>query len=127
VEGESIPFEQVTLPELSLEVHEYRTGSDKVNAVRKLPGIHKVGDVTMKRGVTGSLYLYAWWKMVQDGHPQFRRNVKVTLLNEARESVLAWKLFRAFPVKFRSGPLSAGGNEVLIEELVLCGERLELE
>ena len=33
---------------------EYRNGNDKENHVRKVPGMHKVADVTLKRGIIGS-------------------------------------------------------------------------
>ena len=37
-----------------ITVAEYRAGNDRVNYVRKGPGIHKAGDVTLKRGVIGA-------------------------------------------------------------------------
>ena len=41
-------------------VAEYRAGNDKENHVRKVAGIHKVSDVTCKRGIVNFDSLWAW-------------------------------------------------------------------
>ena len=41
---------------------EYREGADAMNTVRKLPGIEKYPNLTLKRGITGSLALWDWRK-----------------------------------------------------------------
>ena len=43
-----------------MTVAEYRNGNDAENHVRKIPGVHKVGDVTFKRGLIGALDLFQW-------------------------------------------------------------------
>ena len=40
---------------MSVDVIEYRNGNDKENGPRKLTGLQKVADVTLKRGIIGSL------------------------------------------------------------------------
>jgi len=37
-----------------LTIAEYRNGNDRENHVRKVAGIHKVSDVTLKRGIVNS-------------------------------------------------------------------------
>jgi hypothetical protein len=39
-------------------VAEYRNGNDRSNHVRKLTGLNRVPDVTLRRGIIGSLALY---------------------------------------------------------------------
>ena len=39
-------------------VAEYRNGNEKENHVRKVAGIHKVSDVTLKRGILNSKSLF---------------------------------------------------------------------
>ena len=46
---------------------EYREGGDAMNTVRKLPGIEKYPNHTLKRGITGNLALWEWRKQVRDG------------------------------------------------------------
>jgi phage tail-like protein len=121
-------FQECSAIEMSIDVIEYRNGNDKVNSVRKLPGLARTGDVTLKRGIIGSLNLYKWIDQLRDGDPAGRRNVLIQLQSEDHaQVVLAWKLFGAVPVKFSCGPHDAKGTDVAIEELTLAYERLELE
>lgn len=109
---------------LSTEVNvvEYREGGDFVT--RKLPGLAKIGDITLKRGVTASADLQLWMKNILNGVKD-RRDVIIKLLDDDRTEVVRWKFFNAFPRKWEGPTLNAKGNEVAIESLVLAGERLE--
>jgi phage tail-like protein len=55
-------FEEVGPIAASVDTIEYRTGNDKANSFHKLPGLHRVHDVTLKRGVIGSMTLFAWFE-----------------------------------------------------------------
>lgn len=112
---------------LGMEVNysEYRNGNEKFNTVRKVPGTHKVDDVTLKRGLVGSTDLFEWVKTVRDGTAE-PRNVTITLLDEARNGVAAWRLRNAQPKKWSGPTLAAkGGGEVSMEELQLVHEGVE--
>ena len=52
---------------LTTEIHisEYRDGNETESHVRKVPGSHKVGEVTLKRGVVDSSDLWAWITQTQ--------------------------------------------------------------
>jgi phage tail-like protein len=127
-DGPDAGFEEVGPIGLEVGVIEYRTGNAKENQPMKLTGLSKTPDVTFKRGVIGSLALYQWMNEVRNGAPSALRTVVVHLQNEDHtEVVQTWKLMRARPVRYTSGPLQAKGNEVAIEELVLAYERLEME
>ncbi|HBL25535.1 MAG TPA: phage tail protein, partial [Acidobacteria bacterium] len=43
-----------------ITVAEYRNGNEPENHVRKVPGVHKVSDVTLKRGIVNSADLWTW-------------------------------------------------------------------
>jgi phage tail-like protein len=121
-------FEEVILPEISIEVIEYRNGNEKESGVRKIPGRTKSSDVTLKRGVIGSLDLYQWIDQVRRGDSSAYRTVVITLLNEDRSAaVLSWRLRNAWPVKYSFSNLNAKGSDTLIEELVLTYEQVEIE
>ena len=79
--GENMGFSEVAIPSGEIEVIEYREGDDKLNTARKLPGLAKYPNVTLKRGITGRTDLFEWWKSVRDGQV-VRRNVTITLLPE---------------------------------------------
>ena len=51
---------------------EYRDGNDKSNTVRKVPNTFKLDEVTLKRGLIGSVEIFAWLKAVRDGQYQPR-------------------------------------------------------
>lgn len=104
---------------------EYRNGNEMFNTVRKVPNSHKVDDVTLKRGLVGSTDLFDWVKTVRDGTAD-PRSITITLLDEARNTVAAWRLRRAQPKKW-TGPTLAGkgGGEVAMEEFSLVHEGIE--
>jgi phage tail-like protein len=126
--GPESSFSEVIIPGISIDVIEYRTGGDKENGVRKLPGLVKNGDVTLKRGIIGSLNLYDWINDVRNGDANARRTVTIQLLSEDLTTVaVTWKLLRAWPVKYTGPQLNGKGTDVAMEEIVLAYERLEME
>jgi phage tail-like protein len=113
---------------MSVDVIEYRNGNEKANEVRKLTGLARMNDVTLKRGIIGSLDLYNWLNQVRNGDQAALRNVLIHLQNEDHTAIVqTWKLFRARIVKHVSGPFNAQACDVAVEELTLAYERLELE
>ena len=127
-DGADAGFEEVLVPEVWLDVLEYRNGNDKENTVRKIAGLEHCGNAVLKRGVIGSLNLYQWYNQTRNGDQNALRNVAIKLLNEDHTAVVVtWKLFRARPVRLRWGPLNGKGKEVLVEYLELACERLEME
>jgi phage tail-like protein len=90
--------------------------------------MNKSTDVTLKRGVIGSLNLYKWLDDIRNGNQGAMRTVVIQLQNEDHSGVVqTWKLLRARITKHTSGPLNAKGTDVAMEELVLAYERLEME
>ena len=88
-------------------VAEYRNGNDKENHVRKVAGIHKVSDVTLKRGILNSKTLFDWISQTRTQGPAAQRNVTITLLDEAHTPVQTWVLRGVIPMKY-TGPTLAG-------------------
>jgi phage tail-like protein len=121
-------FSECSTIGLEVSVAEYRNGNDKENAVRKITGLQKVSDVTLKRGLMGSLNLYTWLDQIRNGDQGALRTVTIQLQSEDHaEVVMTWKLMRARIVKHVSGPFNAKGTDVAMEELTLAYERLEIE
>ena len=60
-------FSDVSGLDAEITVAEYRNGNDTENHVRKIPGVHKVGDVTLKRGVIGAQNLCDWMERARNG------------------------------------------------------------
>ncbi len=121
-------FQECSAITMSVDVIEYRNGNERENSPRKITGLNKVNDVTLKRGIIGSLNLYYWLDHIRNGDQAALRTVLIHLQNEDHTAiVLTWKLLRARIVKLSSGPLNAKGTDVAIEEMTLAYERLEME
>ena len=127
-DGPEAGFEECSPISMSVDVIEYRNGNEKENHPRKLTGLARVSDVTLKRGIIGSLGLYKWIDQIRNGDPGGLRNVVIQLQNEDHTAiVMTWKLLRARIIKHTSGPLNAKGTDVAMEEITLAYERLEIE
>src|SRR5215470_812674 len=127
-DGPQAGFQECSNIGMEVTVAEYRNGNEKENSVRKITGLNKSTDVTLKRGVIGSLDLYSWLDDIRNGNQNAIRNVVVHLQNEDHTAtVQTWKLMRARIIKHVSGPMNAKGTDVAMEELTLAYERLEME
>ncbi|MCM8593851.1 phage tail protein [Accumulibacter sp.] len=121
-------FQEISGIGMEVTITEYRPGNYAFNNVIKTAGLNKATDVTMKRGVIGSLDLYKWLDDVRNGSNNGLRTVTIELKSEDRSStVQTWRLINARIMKHQSGPLSAKGTDVAMEELTLSYERLEME
>jgi phage tail-like protein len=126
--GPQAGFEECSEIGMSVDVVEYRNGNDKENSVQKLTGLARYPDVTLKRGVIGSLDLYSWLDEIRNGDEAAYRTVTIQLMNEDHTQVAeTWKLLRARAIKHVSGPFNARHSGVAIEELTLAYERLQME
>jgi phage tail-like protein len=120
-------FSEVSGLGVDVQYAEYRNGNEKFNTVRKVPNVHKMDDVTLKRGLIGSTDVFEWLKTVRDGTAD-ARDVTISLLDEARQDVATWVLRRAQPKKWVGPTLNAkGGGDVAMEELHLVHEGIEYQ
>ena len=127
-EGPEAGFQEVSGIGMEVTVTEYRNGNERENSVRKITGLNKATDITLKRGIIGSLGLYKWLDQIRNGDQNAMRTVTIHLQNEDHtQAVQTWKLLRARIIKHTSGPLNAQGPDVAMEEMVLAYERLEME
>jgi len=107
-------FREVTIPDTAQDPIEYREGNEAIT-VRKLPGLIKYGNVTLKWGITDSLDLYNWRKDVEDGKiKDARKNMAVVVLNDEANSVTRWEFSQAWPTRYDAPDLNATGNEIAI-------------
>lgn len=120
-------FAEVSGLSAEAESIDYRNGNEVQMAARKLSGLTKYGDVTLKRGVVGSTSFWDWFRQTRDGAPE-RRTVVVQLVSEDRaDVVMTWRLRNAFPIKYVGPTLDARGNAVAIESLTLAVEGIDVE
>src|SRR5688572_680250 len=113
-------FSEVTGFDTTTDAIDYREGDDPTH-VRKLPGLTKYGNVTLKRGITDSMDLYAWYKGVVDGKIR-RVKVAIVVLDEEGKDKARFEISEAWPSKYDPMDLNAKGNDVSIETLELTNE-----
>jgi phage tail-like protein len=124
IEGITVAgFSEVTGLNQESNVIDYREGQEPITP-RKLPGLNKFGNITLKRGISPDLSVYNWRKTVTDGDIE-RRNASVVLHNEKHEEVVRWNLVNAWPSKYVGPDLKANANEVAIETVELTHEGVE--
>ena len=124
IEGITVAgFSEVTGLNQESNVIDYREGQEPITP-RKLPGLNKFGNITLKRGISPDLSVYNWRKTVADGDIE-RRNASVVLHNEKHEEVVRWNLVNAWPSKYVGPDLKANANEVAIESIELTHEGVE--
>jgi phage tail-like protein len=100
--------------------------SGLAHAYLKITGVHKVGDVTLKRGVVDTSSLWNWITQARGEESPIRHNATIVLRNEAGNPVQSWKLTNAKPRKYTGPALGGKGNDVAIEELILSAESIEI-
>ncbi len=121
-------FQEVGGLGMEITVQEYRPGNYPINSPMKVTGVHKVTDISLKRGVIGTLDLFSWLKEVRDGSQSSRRRVVIELQNEDHTAtVMTWTLAEARPIKYTGPAFNGKGTDVAIEELVLAVEAVEIE
>ncbi|MEK3836608.1 MULTISPECIES: phage tail protein [unclassified Paenibacillus] len=115
-------FADATIPDTSTEAVDYREGIDAPHA-RKLSGLTKFGNITLKKGLTDSLELYNWRKSIEDkGALKNRKSLSIILVDEEGNDKAQWDILEAWPIKYDVSALSAKGNEVSVESMELVHE-----
>ena len=83
--------------------------------------------IVLRRGATGALDLYDWWRQTRDGHPPRRRTVTVKLLGDDHATVLVtWRFKNVRPVSLAYSPLDALEGAVLMETIELAFDDVEM-
>jgi phage tail-like protein len=116
-------FQEVSGLDSSTDPVDYREGGDP-NHVRKLPGLNKVSNITLKRGITDSDELWKWRQSVIDGKTE-RKNGSLILLDEAGAEKLRWNFFKAWPSKWTGPAFNATSTAVAIETLEIAHEEVQ--
>lgn len=121
-------FSEVAIAETTIDAVDYREGIDPPH-VRKLSGLTKYGNVTLKWGLTvggSALDLFRWHADISAGQiKEKRKNVAIIVQDEAGVDSARFVITDAWPVKYDPSDLNAKGNEVLIELLELANEGIE--
>jgi phage tail-like protein len=99
---------------------DYREGTDPLTA-RKLPGLVKYSNISLKGGITDDASLWDWRKKVMDGKIE-RKNGSIILLDDTGAEKLRWNFINGWPTKWTGPTFNATSNEVAIETLDIAHE-----
>jgi len=95
--------------------------------LRRIPSLHKVGDITLKHGIDTNQELWRWRNQVVDGNVDTaRKHGSIVLFDYEGTPVATYTIINAWPTKYHAPNLDAGANEVALEEIVIVHEGLEL-
>jgi len=123
-DGKEMLFQEVSGLNSETQVVEYRGGSSEIHSTVKMPGIQKLGHVTLKKGLfKGDRSLWESFNQIKMNTVK-RSMVTINLLDESNAVVMSWKLINAFPTKITLGDMPSDTDEVAIEMMELVHEGL---
>ena len=133
-------FTEVTGIEANVDVIEFRMGNSSSLAPRKLPGLVKHGNVTMKMGYISGQQLMEWAiscvKESRAAGAFKRHDVTIELLDIATNGTPTenldkapatgkqWKLTNAWVAKYHGADLDAKNSDVAIQTIEIAYEEL---
>src|SRR5215470_10258961 len=118
-------FTEVSGLEFVAGVIEYREGNDVASTVRKLPGLVKYSNITLKRGITSNHSLWDWARQTVQGNIQ-RVDMSIVLLNGQRQAIVRWHVRNAWVCKYEGPALNAKANDVATESVEIAHEGFDL-
>jgi phage tail-like protein len=123
-DGAAASFQEVEGLDSEPQGTEYRHGNSPVFYPIKMPGLGRVGNVTIRKGVVvkGSK-LWDWLNEVKLDTVA-RRTVVIRLLDETGTPKRTWMLDDARPIKITGPDLKGDGNEVAVESVEIAYETL---
>lgn len=128
IDGVSLgQFQEVSGITLERQVIEHAaTTPGGKEEIKKLPGPKKVGDITLKRGLTDDDALYQWMMEVMDGKlDAARRNGSIVAYDTEYQEVVRWNFVNGWPSKWEAPSHKANSTEVALESLTLAIEHIE--
>lgn len=113
-------FRECTGLDTSQDPVDYREGTDPLT-MRRLPGLVKYTNITLKWGITDDSELWDWRQKAMDGKVE-RKNGSIVLLDDTGTEKLRWNFHAGWPAKWTGPSLNATSNEVAIETLEIVHE-----
>ncbi len=113
-------FQECSGLDSSQDPVEYREGNDGLTA-RKLPGLVKYSNITLKWGMTDDAELWEWRQAAMSGTVE-RKNGSIVLMDDTGEEKVRWNFREGWPTKWTAPTFNATGAEVAIESLEIAHE-----
>ena len=123
-DDKDVTFQEVDGLDSETQIIEYRHGNSPVFYPLKMPGLGRVGNVTMRKGIfVGDNKFWVWYNEIKLNTIK-RRTVVISLLDETGAPKRTWTLANAWPTKITGTDLKSEGNEVAIESIEIAYQTL---
>ncbi|MBA3870547.1 MAG: phage tail protein [Anaerolineae bacterium] len=97
-----------------------------VDFVQKMPGRLKWGDITLKRGITATMDVWAWRQLVIDGKTvSARANGSVSMYDTDGTLVAQWDFVNGWPSKVSGPSLTSDSTAFGVEEMTIVHEGIK--
>jgi phage tail-like protein len=123
-DDKDVTFQEVDGLDSETQAIEYRHGNSPVFFPLKMPGLGRVGNVTMRKGIfVGDNKFWDWYNEIKLNTIK-RRTVVINLLDETGTAKRTWTLNNAWPTKITGTDLKSEGNEVAVESIEIAYQTL---
>jgi phage tail-like protein len=124
IKAQNVFFSEASGLSVDYNAVEFKTMDQKGRPIsQRIPGRPTLSPITLKRGITTDMNLWAWFHLVREGKlDDVRADVDIRLFDRSYKEVYVWSLSRAWPSKISGPQFSAGGNDVAMQELTLVYE-----
>ena len=93
--------------------------------IRKLVGLRKYSNISLKRGFTQDRSLWNWYRNINAKSDC--RNITITMIDEAGKPVKQWHAKKAWVHKYEGPSFEAGNNDIAVDEIEIAHEGLSIE
>ncbi len=113
-------FTEASGLQVETTVQDYEEGGNN-GFVHKLPGRSKVGNLTLKRGITKGNEFFKWHADLAGSQLGIeKKNLSLFVFNPTGRLIAHWDFLGAFPVKWIGPQLVADGTALAVETLELA-------
>jgi phage tail-like protein len=117
-------FREVSGLDAGTDAVDYREGDG--TTMRKLAGLQKFSNITLKRGITTDQDLWKWRSTIMDGKiKDNRKDGQIILLDDEGKEAAEWTFTDGWPTKWTGPTFNATANEVAIDTLEITHEGLK--
>ena len=117
-------FTEVSGLSVEITTEEYPEGGNN-EYVHKIIGRAKIGNITLKQGMTKSQEFLKWVMDVSQGKIE-RKNISVVMYDLEGNPVQRWNFLEAVPIKWTGAQYQASGNTSAIETFEFVHRGMQL-
>lgn len=122
----NIPFQEVSGLEREAQIIEYRHSSSPLDSTIKMPGIVRVQNITLKKGVfLQDDHFWVWYNQIKMNTIP-GETVVIKLLSETGAIQMTWTLQNARPTMISAADLKSDENEIAVDTIELASETITI-